>query len=873
MPCKLSRQLARAALVGLAVLVKDALRCCLALVVLIPLLPENICATDTQPVRRVLIINEVSTSWPGIPLIDQGIRSALETLPYKVEVYREYLDTIYFPDPADQQSFREFYIRKYQNRRPDVVITVGPSSLQFMVETHNKAFPGVPVIFCLPNWAPGTPVQAEFAGIENDISPVETLEAAFHLNPATKHAVVVVGQTSLIDLSDLRVVQEKLKPYEAKYGISYLPSLSMPEVVERVKHLPNDTIILFISFSEDAAGTKFTTGGASAIVAAAADVPVFGVSSVSIDHGEVGGKMSSLQEQGRLAGELAARVLNGEEPSKISQVKARTIYMFDWRALKRWGFRERDLPPGSIVLNRQPTFWELYQWYVIGGISLILVETVLILLLLRQHRRRAIAERGLRESESRFRTVADTAPVLIWMSGTDKLCTYFNKSWLEFTGRSMKQELGNGWADRVHPDDLQNCLSTYAQSFDQREKFRIEYRLRRSDGEYRWMFDLGVPRFLEGDVFVGYIGSAIDVTELKHMEQIVRESEERLRLAAQAGRMFAYSWDAATDVIERSGESAEILGIDTSQPATGASVAAMVHPEDQEKVEIALANLKVDKPFLQVTYRIIRPDGIVIWVQRNSRAYFNDRGELERIVGMVVDVTESKLAEEALSTVSKRLILAQEQERTRIARELHDNINQRLAILQVEIDQVQENPPATQADLREQLELLRTRLSDTSNEIQALSHRLHSSKLEYLGLVAACRSFCNEAAENQKVPIEFKADDVPDIVPQEVSLALFRVLQESLQNAIKHSHAERFEVHLRGTSSEVQLAVRDNGIGFDVEAMMSNRGLGLVSMRERISLVGGTIFIRSEQMHGTEVEVHVPIVAATHKTDAAFTAA
>jgi PAS domain S-box-containing protein len=150
-------------------------------------------------------------------------------------------------------------------------------------------------------------------------------------------------------------------------------------------------------------------------------------------------------------------------------------------------------------------------------------------------RKRAEAE--LRESEARFRLVADSAPVMIWMSGIDKLCTYFNKPWLDFTGRSIDQELGNGWAEGVDPEDSQRCLDTYIQAFDRREAFRMEYRLRRHDGEFRWVLDIGVPRFNPDGSFAGYIGSCIDVAEQKRAEEQLRQAQEDLAHVTRVAAM------------------------------------------------------------------------------------------------------------------------------------------------------------------------------------------------------------------------------------------------------------------------------------------------------------------------------------------------
>src|SRR4029077_4813140 len=218
---------------------------------------------------------------------------------------------------------------------------------------------------------------------------------------------------------------------------------------------------------------------------------------------------------------------------------------------------------------------------------------------------------------------------------------------------------------------------------------------------------------------------------------------------------------------------------------------------------------------------------------------------IDRVACIAQDITERKLAKEALSTVSQKLIEAQEEERTRIARELHDDIGQRLVLLAWHLG-------SSNGNLRKQVE-------DLANDVQALSHSLHSPKLELLGLAAAADGFCGELSDRQRVEIEFHSENIPKELPKEISLCLFRVLQEALQNAIKHSGSRQFQVSLKSGASEIELTVRDSGIGFETDEAIKGPGLGLTSMQERLKLVNGQLSIDSKPQRGTTIQARVPL--------------
>ena len=350
----------------------------------------------------------------------------------------------------------------------------------------------------------------------------------------------------------------------------------------------------------------------------------------------------------------------------------------------------------------------------------------------RDDTQRKDAERVIRESEERFRLIASTAPVIIWMSDAAQQGTYINDAWTSLTGLSQEAALADGWAQVLHPDDRERCVEAYTRGFTRREPFHIEYRLRRHDGEFRWIFAQGVPRYDARGSFAGYIGSAIDVTERKE-------------------------------------------------------------------------------------------------------------------------------AEELLSTLSQRLIEAQEQERSRLARELHDDINQRLAVLvlSLEIAMKQLHDPPTA--LREQIRSAIDTATSLASDVQSLSHRLHSSRLQMLGLELAAHEVCHEFSERSGLVIQFRSDDVATGVREEVGLCLYRVLQEALQNAVKHSGALHIAVSLETEVDAITLTVQDSGIGFEPAKALRGKGLGLVSMKERLKLVDGQLSIEPHSPRGTTIRARVPL--------------
>ena len=477
--------------------------------------------TQQSRIKRVLVLYWENQDHPANIDFAQNLRAALESsTPGRIEYYSEYLEATRFPGEKTTELLRDYMLQKYAGRTMDVVVATESVALEFLFKYRSELFPGTPIVFA-SNQRPSDSQLTSGAGatgITYLTSYRKTVELAMKLHPGTQR-VFIVSKTPPAGDSWEKLARNDLQGFNDA-AITYLTDLPLEELRAKLKALPERSIVLYVWVRlRIQEGEFLESRDVLSSIAPSVRVPIYGLSHANIGRGIVGGYVWTMETRAHKMAELILKLANGARPADLPVENTPLLPMFDWRELKRWGIDEDLLPPGSVVRFRELTFWQQYKWRIVGVFVVLVLQTVLIgaLLLARRRSRRAAA--ALQESEARFRNMADTAPVLIWVSGPEKLYTFFNRAWLIFGGRTIGQEIGNGWAERVHPDDLERWSETYVSAFDSRCAFQTEYRLRRADGEYRCLLCEGVPRFQHDGAFAGYIGSCVDITDLKRAQE------------------------------------------------------------------------------------------------------------------------------------------------------------------------------------------------------------------------------------------------------------------------------------------------------------------------------------------------------------------
>jgi PAS domain S-box-containing protein len=651
-----------------------------------------------------------------------------------VDFHVEHLEALRFDVPGYENGLADALAATYRGQKIDLVLTAFYPALRFAVDHRDKIFPGAPIVFfsITPKRFEGQKLWPGVTGVTITGGVKVTIDLALRLQPDTKTVAIVNGNSAFEQFWLQQAHQDlRLRP-----GLKSIDLVGLPpdQLLRQVGALPPHTIVLFQMIPEESA--QPVMGTYQLLEAIAQKLPTYCIQKHCLEHGAVGGSYADYSDQGVKAGEMGARILSGEEPEDIPvESGAAARAHVDWRQLQRWKIPEAALPTGTVILNRDPGFWQrirpsIREWILLVVLAVALFALIGILRRYYSQMRKYLLY--LREGEERFRVMTDSMPLLIWISNARGRITYVNRAALNFTGAKSEADLMGSWVAKIHGDDVDEALRKFRESIEKQRGASTEFRLRRADGEYRWVLDLAAPRFDQDGSFAGLIGYASDIT-------------------------------------------------------------------DQKK------------------------------------------------------------AQEALRNVGGRLIEAQEKERSRIARELHDDICQKLALLSMELEMSKRMVLRPGGPVEVRIEEMRQHCSGIAADVQALSHELHSSRLDYLGLTVALESFCQEFSVQQDVNIDFKYEGIPESLPKDVALSLFRIAQEGLHNSLKYSGVDRFSVHLWGAGDAVQLEIGDSGSGFEVVQAQTGKGLGLISMQERAHLVGGSFAIESAPGGGTRIMVSIPV--------------
>ena len=830
---------------------------CVCLFVVIGSHPGRSAAQAPRDTHTVLLLQQSSDVGGALrSRFDRAFADALRAdTSSPVELYEETVESERFPGADQARVFTSYLTNKYAGRKIDVIVARGFSSLSF-ARRHRGLFGNPPIVATVS--APGQlDPRDNVIGLQGGLWVSDTISLAQALLPETRTVYVIDG-TNDTDSDIEESVRRQVREWHSDFTLVYLRNLTMTDLVARLHVIPPHSMVVFVRQLVGATPSSIDDTEGLAQVLRASPVPVFTRVEEFVGRGVIGGRIWRFETDARRVATMARRLATGASARDIPIGRHTYETVLDWQQLQRWGVPESRIPAGSAVLFRPKSFLDLYAGYVAGGIAVFTAQLTLIVGLLAQRARRRRAEQDARTHATRYQSVVDAQSDMICRFLPDTTLTFVNNAYCRFWNKPREDMLGHRFIEMI-PEVARPGVIDRIRRLGQGSDSQ-DHPVCLPDGTEGWHRWIHSPIVDQHGRVIEYQGVGRDITEQKRAENALRTAEQRNSaiLRGIPDLMF---------VMRRDGTYVDYHARDPSD--------LFVPPEQflgrtvREIMPADLAELVMEA--LERTCATGEPVVVEYDLKVGDVRHYEARlvpAATDQVLSIVRDVTDARRAHDLNRALAGRLIVSQEEERQRIARELHDDLSQKIAVLNIDVDRLSHQ--MQNAEHRTRLRNISAQVNEVAEHLHDLSYELHPARLQTLGLLESLRMMCCEFSDQRKIQVAFEAADgeLPLIIEPTVSLCMYRITQEALHNVARHSHAAQASVRLSYDGSDISVEISDPGVGFQAHSSR-HTGLGVVSMRERVSVLNGKLVINTAPGRGTRIVARIPLPRPTDGAGAA----
>jgi PAS domain S-box-containing protein len=810
--------------------------------------------------KKVLIIGHTRKDSPFQNYVGGILKRAItDRYTGRIDFYEEFVDSKRFTDPDLYSALRDFLYQKYRGKRLDLIIPVGGAAVDLVGNYGDEIFPEAQVVYL--GVSREIPVESRTrmnsTGVITNVNFKNTIDLAMHLQPDVSQ-VVVVNDESEFGKNHLKLFRQHVREFEDRLTFTYLNGMRMDEIKEKVANLPRGSIVFFLNYAEDVTGNRYNATDAIYQIATAANAPTYSWIDAWMTPEVVGGSMLDVNAVAGEAAGMALQVLRGENPRNIPiKEYSSDAITLSLPQLKRWGVSENRLPRGSLIIYRDPTFWQQYKYYVIAAFSIMAAQGLLIGLLLLERQRRRSATRGLRKSEEQFRLLFENSKDAILIADDTGDFVQINHAACVLLGYPQEELMEMNIAGVI------SAISPGAEfdikSYREQGYMIGEWSFVRHDGEHRTS-EFTACRFAPGL----HLGILRDVTERKRAEEEIRVSEERFSKAFRASPdVIIIIRQADRRVIDINDSCERMFGVSRREIIGRTPVELGPFPNGEEGER--LRHLIDQMGSLHHVEAAVRTSSGHVRQTSIATETIVINGE-PSFISIIHDITERKKAEDALRELTARLLKLQDEERRRIARELHDVTAQNLFAIHSHLSLLIQGRYQP-AEVNKKLADCHRFVNESLKEIRTFSYLLHPPMLEHAGLADTLQWYVDGFIKRSDIYVDLDVSEDIDRLLPDIEIAFFRIVQESLANIQRHSGSSTASISLEEEAGQLVLRIKDAGQGIPEgdrpqESTKSFLlGVGIPGMRERMRQLGGGLEIESGS-EGTTVTATVPLKGA-----------